>query len=291
MILRFRDVSVSFGARRALDGVSFDAGRGRALALMGPNGAGKTTLLRCLLGLVRFEGRVEVDGLDILENGVEARRRIGYVPQSPAFYDLKAGGWLKFIARLRRAPAAEADRALERVGLSPDAGRPVRVFSGGMRQRLSVAGALLGNPPILLLDEPTANLDPQGRADLIRLLREFRSEGKTLVLSSHRSGEVRDLADRILLLREGRVAAHGSPAEVVPPDRMEIRVEAHEPLEKRRVEDLLRKLDVIPVPSGNGTVNAALDPAWILRVVDGLRAEGVDAGRIRLKPLDDGDAP
>ena len=288
MILKIQGLSASFGTRRILDGVSFNLERGRTLALMGPNGAGKTTLLRCLLSLVRFEGRVEIDGLDISKRGVAARRKIGYVPQMPAFYDMKAGEWLRFVARLRGVAASEGDFVLERVGLEAESGRDVRVFSGGMQQRLSLAAALLGNPPIILLDEPTANLDPRGRSDLLGLLRDFRAEGKTLVLSSHRAAEVRDLADHVLLLDRGRVARWGPPSDVIPPGLMEVRVEAHESDEKRRIEGVLALLHVALVSSANGTVNGAFDAGRIVPVVEGLRAHGVYEPRIRIMPMDEG---
>ena len=290
MILRVQGLSARIGSRRILDGLSFDLERGRTLALMGPNGAGKTTLLRCLLGLVQFEGRVEIDGLDIVSQGVASRRKIGYVPQVPAFYDMKAGEWLRFVARLRGAPSSEADAALKRVGLEADGERPVRVFSGGMQQRLSVGAALLGNPPIILLDEPTANLDMEGRSELLRLLRTFRAEGKTLVLSSHRAAEVRDLADLVLFLDQGRIGNLGPPADVIPPDLVEVRIEAHESQERKRIEGLLELLKVASRPSENGTVNGAVEAAKIIPVLEGLRAYGVATPRIRFRPLEDGGA-
>jgi ABC-type multidrug transport system ATPase subunit len=290
MIVRIRDLTVEFSGRPILNGLSLEAERGLTLALMGPNGAGKTTLLRCLLGLIRFEGRIEIDGLDIARDGVAARRKIGYVPQAPAFPDLKAGEWLRFVARLRGVPRREVPVVLERIGLERDADRPVKVFSGGMQQRLSLGAALLGAPPILLLDEPTANLDPAGRSDLLRLLREFRKEGKTLLLSSHRAGEVRDLADRVLLLKQGAIEAYGPPAEVIPPDRLELRVEAKPSSEKRRIEGLLRLLDVETLAPVNGAVHAAVESGSVITVVDSLRSDGVDASRIRLRPIEEGDA-
>jgi ABC-type multidrug transport system ATPase subunit len=244
-----------------------------------------------VLGLVQYEGRIVVDGLDLRAHGVEARRTIGYVPQAPAFYDMKAGEWIRFVARLRGAAPRDAQVALERVGLDADAERPVKVFSGGMQQRLSVGAALLGNPSVILLDEPTANLDPAGRADLLRLLREFRREGKTLLLSSHRAAEVRDLADRVLVLNRGRIDALGSPADVIPPERLELRVEAGEASEKRRIEGLLRVMDIAATPSDGGTVSAALDTGNALGVVDSLRSDGVARSRIRLRPMDEEETP
>lgn len=218
MILSLDRVSIAFGPKRALEGISFEVEPGEAIALMGPNGAGKTTVLRCILGLLRYQGRIRVCGADAWTQGVRARRQIGYVPQVPAFYDLTAREVLRFLARLRGVPAAHAEAALARVGLGGDARRKVAVFSGGMQQRLSLAAALLGDPPLVLLDEPTANLDPAARAELLGLLHGFRAAGKTLVLSSHRPGEVRGLVDRVVLLREGQVERDAAAEEVLGGD-------------------------------------------------------------------------
>lgn len=288
MILRADNVSISFGERRVLDGVGFAIPHGQTVALMGPNGAGKTTILRCVLGLVDYRGTIEVDGFDVRRRGVAARGRIGYVPQVPAFFDLTAREMLHFVARLRRAPVQEADGALERMGLGQHADRRVRAFSGGMQQRLSLAAVLLGDPPLILLDEPTANLDPVARVELLELLQGFRAEGKTLVLSSHRPREVRGLVDRVVVLREGKVAADGPPASVLPPDRMVLRVEAHGSEEKRRIESLLESHGVELLPTRNGTFNGSMAAEEIVPVVERLRAGGVETGRIRIECLEDG---
>jgi ABC-type multidrug transport system ATPase subunit len=287
MILEIERLSVSFGDKRVLEDVSFGVERGEAVAIMGPNGAGKTTVLRCILGLVRYGGRITVDGLDARRRGVEARSRIGYVPQSPAFYRMTAREVLRFVARLRRTPSAEADRALARLGLEAEGDRRVEVFSGGMLQRLSLAAALLGDPPIVLLDEPTANLDAPARADLLSLLREFRAAGKTLVLSSHRAREVRELADRAIVLGHGRVMAAGRPREVLPADRVALRVEAHGDGEKARVAAFLPAGAEV-VPTRNGALEATLPADAAVAAVERLRAGGVEAGRIALRAIEDG---
>ena len=289
MILCVRNLSVRFGSLSVLENVSFELERGRTLALMGSNGAGKTTLIRALLGLVRFEGSAEIDGYDVAARGVDARRRIGYVPQAPAFHDMTAVEWLTFIARLRGAPKRQVRFVLERVGLDEAAERPVRVFSGGMQQRLSVAAALLGDPPLLILDEPTANLDPEGRSDLLALLRSFHREGRTLVMSSHRAGEVADLADEVLVLKFGAVAAHGPPSTVIGRDRLELRIVARDESEKRRFGGLLRVLDLEARPSVNGTVNAVLEAGRLISVLDSLKSDGVSADQIRLRSVEEGD--
>ena len=213
-MIRARDLVVTLGGRRVLDHVGLDVAQGEAVALVGANGAGKTTILRCLLGLVRYRGEVRVGGIDAAVDPIGAKRLIGYLPQVPTFCEETARGSLRFIAALRGASQRELPALLERVGLAAHAGRPVRNFSTGMRQRLSLAAALVGAPSVLILDEPTASLDLKGQVEIAALLKGLQTDGLTLLLASHRAEEIRALADRIVALDEGRVVAAGPVAEV-----------------------------------------------------------------------------
>lgn len=178
----------------------------QATALWGPNGAGKTTVIKCLLGLVRYEGEIQIDGLDARRQGAQARRRVGYVPQTCAFYDdLSVLATVHFFARLRQVPDTQAVPVLEQVGLLEDGEKPVAALSGGMRQRLALALALLGDPPILVLDEPTSNLDTHARAHFLHLLGRLKAEGKTILFTSHRLEEVEELADQVAVMEAGRL--------------------------------------------------------------------------------------
>ncbi|MCC6273928.1 MAG: ABC transporter ATP-binding protein [Deltaproteobacteria bacterium] len=213
-MIRARDLSVTLAGRRVLDHIEFNVDKGETVALVGSNGAGKTTILRCLLGLVHFEGEIIVAGIDIRADPVEAKRHIGYMPQVPAFCETRAADNLAFLASLRGVKPDVVPGLLKRVGLQGHESRPVRVFSTGMKQRLSLAAALIGNPSILILDEPTASLDLKGQADIMRLLVELRGEGHTILISSHRSEEIRALAAKITVLDEGKVVASGPLREV-----------------------------------------------------------------------------
>jgi ABC-type multidrug transport system ATPase subunit len=208
-MIRIRGLDVVLAGRRILEDVDLDVAAGEAVALVGPNGAGKTTVLRCLLGLVRHAGSIRVDGIDLARDPVAAKRRIGYMPQVPAFFEDDVRAALRFVAALRGVAHDEADLRLEQVGLSGHAQRPIRQLSTGMRQRLSLAAALLGAPPVLVLDEPTASLDLRSQGELIGLLRRLQERGQTLLLSSHRAEEIRALAARTVVLDEGRVVASG----------------------------------------------------------------------------------
>lgn len=201
-----RGLTKRFGSLTAVEDLSFTVNPGEAVALWGPNGAGKSTVLHCILGVVRYDGRVEVGGHDPRRHGKAARRLIGFVPQQiqiPDDFTLFEA--LEFFARLKGAPLETLPRVMEQLGLEEHARKRVGALSGGMKQRLALAVALVGDPPILLLDEPTASLDAKTRAELLHVLAELKCSGKTLIFSSHRPDEILALADRVLVLEQGRL--------------------------------------------------------------------------------------
>jgi len=207
-MIRVEDLRQAYGSLPVLDGVSFETRPGELVLLLGGNGAGKSTLLRCLLGLVSYQGSISIDGLDPLRQGREARRRIGYMPQGLALHlDLTVAETLRFYSDLRRAPASRVDRLLAEVDLQSKAAARVGELSGGMRQRLQFALALLDDPPVLLLDEPTASLDDWSRELLTRRARELADAGKAVLLSTHARGELRGIADRTVVLTAVEVTA------------------------------------------------------------------------------------
>jgi len=205
-ILSLNGVVKRYGRLTVLDGISFDLEAGSIVALLGENGAGKTTTFKCVLGMTDFRGQIDVAGRSAAKNGKEVRRLIGYLPQTPGFADndtcLEA---LRFLADLRRVPAERIGPLLERVNLVTQRDIPIRDLSGGMGQRLALAAALLSDPPLLLLDEPTANLDLRSREELHDSLLQLRAEGRTVVLSTHFVEHVADIADRVILLKDGRI--------------------------------------------------------------------------------------
>ncbi|MBY0398482.1 MAG: ABC transporter ATP-binding protein [Thermoleophilia bacterium] len=195
-----------FGKATVLDGVTLKIPRAQSVAFWGPNGAGKSTLLRCILGLYRFEGAVAVGGHEARTKA--ARALIGYVPQETGFYDdLRAGEALRYFATLKGVRVESVDRALQTVGLPGQAGKRIRELSGGMKQRLALAVAMLGDPPVLVLDEVTAGLDACGRQEFIALLARLSGAGRTLLFASHRLDEITTLASRVVVLERGRIAS------------------------------------------------------------------------------------
>jgi len=215
-VIRVEDLRKRYGAVTAVDGLSFEVARDETFALIGPNGAGKTTTLKILLGLVRpDEGRVELGAERLAPLDPRARRKLGYVPQRVTFpAGRTVAEVLGFFAALRGLEPAAVGRALERVRMADLAGRRAQELSGGMTQRLSLAQALLGDPDLLVLDEPTASLDPEATWEFRRLVEGLRLEGRTIVLCSHLLSEVERIADRVLILVGGRRAALESIADL-----------------------------------------------------------------------------
>lgn len=205
-MIQFDHVTKRFGRFVAVNNLDISVPEQQAYALWGANGAGKTTAIKCLLGLLRYEGRIRIDGFDAARNGREARRLVGYVPQELAFYDeMTTLESARFFARLKQTPTAQAVSVLAEVGLAEHAGKAVAALSGGMKQRLALALALLGDPPVLVLDEPTSNLDTAGRSQFLHLLARVKLTGKTILFTSHRLEEIEQLADQVVVMEHGAV--------------------------------------------------------------------------------------
>lgn len=197
-----------YGPIVALHGVSLALEEGERVALIGHNGAGKTTLMKLLLGLITPDtGSVRVRGGD----PVHTRPSVGFLPESVAFTPSQTGAEaIAFFARLKRVPPRDGLAALDRVGLGPAADRRISGYSKGMRQRLGLAQALLGDPGFLVLDEPTTGLDPAVRRDVYAIVDELARRGVTVLLSSHALSELEERADRVIVLDRGRILASGT---------------------------------------------------------------------------------
>jgi len=209
------DLVRRFGAVRAVDGLSFSVPRGALVTLLGPNGAGKTSTLDVCTGFARPDaGAVTVLGLDSWRQSAVLRPRIGVMLQAGgAHAAARAGEMLEVIARCSARPLDPA-WLLETLGLQDAAKTPVRRLSGGQVQRLSLAMAIVGRPELLFLDEPTAGMDPQARHLVWDLLQAARSDGVTILLTTHLLDEAELLADRVVIIDHGRVVANGSPVEL-----------------------------------------------------------------------------
>jgi len=266
--IRVREVTKRFGKVDAVRAASFDLQQGETVALVGHNGAGKTTLIKLMLGLIRpTSGSIEVLGDDPAAGQFAARRQLGFLPENVAFNPgLTGRETLAFYARLKRQPAFAVAPLLDRVGLTVAADRRVGTYSKGMRQRLGLAQALLGEPRVLLLDEPTTGLDPALRQSFYDTVEELRGRGATVLLSSHALTELEERAGRVIIMNRGIKVADGSLGEL------------------RRIARLPTKIRLKVTERGLASMSEWLGPADTWRRMNGRTVE-VDAspeGKIAL---------
>jgi len=257
----------SYGSTRAVDALDFEVGAGEVFGLLGPNGAGKTTTVEILEGYRKPDsGTARVLGLDPVRDGSRLRPQIGVMLQSGGLYPgLRPLELLNLFASYYD-PAESPEAMLDLVGLRDSVGTPVRRLSGGQAQRLSLACALIGKPRVLFLDEPTAGMDPHARATTWDLVRDLRTRGVTILLTTHAMDEAETLCDRVAIITGGRLAALGSPSELTRhPGGDEISFAADPGLD---VEILAKALGLakgtaIEVKSGEYVVRADVTPARI----------------------------
>ena len=226
--IRVRGLEKSYGELRVLRGVDLDVAPGSIVALLGSNGAGKTTAVRILATLLTPDaGTASVNGFDVVTQGPRVRESISLTGQFAAVDEILSGREnLLLIARLRHLPdpGRIADELLERFALTEAASRRVSTYSGGMRRRLDLAMSLIGDPPVIVLDEPTTGLDPQARIEVWQAIRELAARGTTVLLTTQYLDEAEQLADRLAILHEGRILVSGTLAELkrlLPPATIE----------------------------------------------------------------------
>lgn len=213
-MIQAEGLTKDYGTRRALDNLTFEATRGEIVGFLGPNGAGKTTTMRILTGYMPpTSGTARVAGFDVIEQSLEARKRTGYLPETvPLYPEMSVFDYLKFMADLRRVPQAEerVDAVLELVHLEERADGYIANLSKGMRQRLGIAQALLHEPEVLILDEPTIGLDPAQIIEVRNLIRELGRE-RTVLLSTHILSEAQQVCNRVLIINKGRIVVEDTP--------------------------------------------------------------------------------
>lgn len=210
-MIKVKNLTRKYGSITALDNVSFSVKKGEVVGFLGPNGAGKTTTMNIITGyLSSTSGNVTIDGFDILDEPTEAKKRIGYLPEVPPLYpDMTVDEYLDFIYELKNAgqkKKAHFNEICELTGITKVRGRLIKNLSKGYRQRVGIAQTLVGNPPVLILDEPTVGLDPKQIIEMRTLIKKL-GEQHTVILSSHILSEVQAVCDRIIVLNNGKLVA------------------------------------------------------------------------------------
>ena len=278
--IKSKSLTKAYDGHKVVDNLNLDITSGEIFGLLGPNGAGKTTTILMLLGLVEpTSGEIEVLGLDPRRNPLEVKRRVGFLPDAVGFYDTMTGREnLRFTARLNGIEDAEEkiDALLEEVGLADAGDQRVGEYSRGMKQRLGLADALVKGPGVLILDEPTTAIDPEGVAEILGMIRRLATEqGVTILLSSHLLHQVQAVCDRVAIFVDGKVVAQGPPHELAAqqrgPTRVEFRFDEDDEGLGQRLEGLA------PVQS---VTRGRIPGAWIVGVEPASPVRG-SASRLR----------
>jgi len=268
------NVTKTYGEFKAVDDLSLQVEKGGVWALLGPNGAGKTTFLKCILGLREFSGSITIEGYDIVKDPKKAKMQIGYVPQHPTLYDeLTVQETLRYFGDMRNVKRSRLKELLEFVGLELWARQPSSALSGGMKQRLMLAVALLSDPPTLLLDEPTANLDVRRQLEFRDLINLLVSEGKTVVLTTHLLGDVDQVAQKIMLINKGKLVVKSSVPDLFRDLDLtsQMYIELVDPTKEKDAIIALEKSGANDISVKGTWLEMGIDPSNKIAVLDNLR--------------------
>lgn len=213
MGIKIDKLSKSYGTQKALDAVSFSIQKGEVVGLLGPNGAGKSTLMKSVTGaIIPDGGDVLIDEYSVLKNPIETKKRIGFLPENnPLYFEMYVREYLNFVADIRGQKKEVVEEVIQKVGLTAESHKKIGQLSKGFKQRVGLAQAILSNPEILILDEPTNGLDPNQILEIREVIREI-GKSKTVILSTHIMQEVEALCSRVILLNKGKIVAD-SPIE------------------------------------------------------------------------------
>jgi ABC-type multidrug transport system ATPase subunit len=271
----------------AVNNVSFSIQKGEIFGFLGPNGAGKTTTIKSILDLIHANtGTIKINGIDVRTNGKEAKKYIGYMPEKVAFYDnLTALQNLAFYAELKHASREECLHLIDEFGLGDAVKKRVGTFSKGMVQRLGMARAILGNPPILILDEPSGGLDPRGVVLIRDRILEMKKKGTTVFVSSHILSEIQEICDRVSIINKGIIVAQ----DTVEGLRKKLNLKPHITVTvdsiSGKIENAVKKLPGVDSvkTQGNNTLEIICDGAMKAKVILAISTAGANIQNIQTK--------
>src|SRR6187399_569701 len=216
LLISVENISKRYPTKTAIEGMSFNVEKGEILGFLGPNGAGKTTTMRIITGYMPASGgTVRIDGFDVGDNPIECRKRIGYLPENPPLYtEMTVTSYLRFVGKIKGVTSAklagEVDRVMDKVNITEVQGRIIAKLSKGFKQRVGIAQALLNDPPVLILDEPTIGLDPKQIHEVRELIKELAGK-HTVILSTHILPEVEQTCHRVIIIDHGKIVAVDTP--------------------------------------------------------------------------------
>lgn len=239
MSIEVKNITKYYGSQKVLNSINFAIDKGEIVGFLGPNGAGKSTLMKILTGYIRAtEGVALVNGFDVTTHKIEAQKRIGYLPEhNPLYLDMYVKEYLQFNAAIHKIPTKEINNIITKVGLEPESHKKINQLSKGYRQRVGLAAALLHNPDVLILDEPTTGLDPNQIVEIRNLIKEVGKD-KTVLFSTHIMQEVEAVCDRVILLNKGEVVADKNLVELKKNQDQVIEVEFDFKIEKQFISTI-----------------------------------------------------
>lgn len=239
MSIQLTSISKTYGTQKAVNGISLEAKKGEIVGFLGPNGAGKSTTMKILTGFIQpSEGSVLVGGINVIENPIEAQKKIGYLPEhNPLYFDMYVREYLQFQASIHQVARTKVAAVIEQVGLGVEAHKKIGQLSKGYRQRVGLAAAILHNPEVLILDEPTTGLDPNQLVEIRELIKELGKD-KTVLLSTHIMQEVEAVCDRVVIINKGELVIDKPISELKTSSEQVIRVTFDYKLEEQFIKRL-----------------------------------------------------
>jgi len=237
--IKLENINKTYGTQRVLQDVSFEINQGEIVGLLGPNGAGKSTLMKIITGYIRPDsGEVRVKDIPVGKNDLEVKKHIGYLPEhNPLYLDMYVREFLAFTASVYGVTKEKIEKVIEKTGLSPEAHKKIGQLSKGYRQRTGLAAALIHNPDILILDEPTTGLDPNQLVEIRQLIKDLGKD-KTIILSTHIMQEVEQMADRVLIINKGKILADENLKKLQSGQQQIIEVEFDVRIERELLDQL-----------------------------------------------------
>ena len=239
MAIQLTDISKTYGIQKVVNSISFSAKKGEIVGFLGPNGAGKSTTMKILTGFIQpTEGAVLVNGIDVIVNPIEAQKSIGYLPEhNPLYLDMYVREYLQFHASLHQVKKDEIEKVIQQVGLSVEAHKKINQLSKGYRQRVGLAAAILHNPEVLILDEPTTGLDPNQLVEIRELIKELGKD-KTVLLSTHIMQEVEAMCHRVIIINKGELVIDKPISELKTSNEQVLKVTFDYKLEEQFIKRL-----------------------------------------------------
>lgn len=239
MSIELTSIVKTYGTQKAVNNISFSAKKGEIVGFLGPNGAGKSTTMKILTGFIKpSKGTVLVSGIDVISNPIEAQKKIGYLPEhNPLYLDMYVKEYLQFQASLHNIEKSRINEIIDRVGLKIEAHKKINQLSKGYRQRVGLAAAILHNPEVLILDEPTTGLDPNQLVEIRQLIKELGKD-KTVLLSTHIMQEVEAMCDRVIIINKGEIVINKPISELKTDNEQVIKVTFDYKLEEQFIKRL-----------------------------------------------------